>query len=149
MFLRCHADCHFLVQPLLLIKDAEKFILQGKNVLEDGVTDIALLHQVLEWTRSDAGWEDIPGKRAIAEARAKSVKKIVETHPHLLSQRSAEGIPPYQHALNLQGFFHTDAITKTLHTAIFDRLINDPDAVRHALYTKAGMFASASLVYQC
>jgi hypothetical protein len=102
---------------------------------------MALLHQVLEWTRSDTGFEDVSGKREIAEVRAKSIKKIVDTHPHLLSQRDAEGIPPYQHALDLQHLFHTDEITKTLHTAIFDHLKDNPDAVRHALYTKSGKFA--------
>jgi hypothetical protein len=113
------------------------------------VTDTALLHRVLEWTRSDTGFEDIPGRKEIAKARAKCIKKIVDIHPHLLSQRDAEGIPPYQHALDLQDSFETDEITKTLHIAIFHHLMNDPDAVRHALYKKSGKFMSTSLVYQC
>lgn len=110
---------------------------------------MALLHQVLEWTRSDTGFEDIPGKKETAKARAKSIKKIVDIHPHLLSQRDAAGIPPYQHALDLQSSFHTDEISKTLHVAIFDHLMNDSDAVRHALYRKSGKLALTSLVYQC
>lgn len=113
------------------------------------MTNTALLHRVLQWTRSDAGFEDNPGKTKLAKARAKSIKKIIDTHPYLLTQHDERGIPPYQHAINIQAFFLTDEITKTLHTAIFDHLMVDPAAVRLALYTKSGKCVSSSLVYQC
>ena len=139
-----------IVQPLLLIANADDYIRQGKNVLEDGVSNAPLLHQVLSWTRSDTAVEKLPIRKGeIVKARAKAIKKIVDTHPDLLSQHDAHGFPPFQRALQFQSMFTIDDITKTLRAAIFHRLKKDPDAVRHALYGRSGMSTLSCSVPAC
>jgi len=121
------------------MKGASKFIEHGKNVLEDGVTDVLLLHEVLKWTQSDTAVETDPDKQKyIAEVRAQILKLIVATNNHLLTQHNAQGEPAYKYALRHQPLFNTPDLTNTLRTAIFQHL-KGPDAVRQALYDKSGM----------
>jgi hypothetical protein len=121
------------------MKGASRFIERGKNVLEDGVTDVLLLHEVLQWTQSDIAVEIDPDKKKdIAEKRAQILKLIVATNDHLLTQHNAQGEPAYKYALRLERLFNTPDITNMLRTAIFQHL-KGPDAVRQALYDKSGM----------